>query len=474
VTDRITLPGLPDDDNATLARLVADLEAREPRNFLRASYYDGHRAIRQVGTIIPPMYYRLGIVLGWSGKAVDVLARRCNLERFFWPDGDLESLGYDEVWDRNSLGSELGQAMLSSLIHGPAFLVNTKGDTSAGEPPALIHVKDARQATGEWNPRKRRLDNLLSVTGVDKDSNITSLALYLDGRTVVASKQDGKWAVEDISEHAWGVPAEMLVYKPRVGRPYGQSRISRPIMSLHDAALRTVIRSEGHADVYSFPEMWLLGADSSIFKNEDGTPKAAWQVMLGRIKAIPDDEEASNPRADVKQFSASSPQPHIDQLKFLAQMFAGEASIPVTSLGVADSANPSSADAIVEAREDLISEAEGATEDWSTPMRRALARSLAMANGLDAVPAEWASIGAQFRSPMHLSRSAAADAGQKQLAAAPWLAETEVGLELLGLSDQQIRRAMADKRRATGSAALQAIQAAVAARPAAATAPPAA
>ena len=36
-------------------------------------------------------------------------------------------------------------------------------------------------------------------------------------------------------------------------------------------------------------------------KNADGSQKAAWQVMLGRIKAIPDDEEASTPRAEVER-----------------------------------------------------------------------------------------------------------------------------------------------------------------------------
>jgi len=124
---------------------------------------------------------------------------------------------------------------------------------------------------------------------------------------------------------------EQMVYNYRTDRPLGMSRISRAVMSLHDQALRTVIRMEGHADTYSFPEMWLLGADESIFKNADGTQKAVWQVMLGRIKAIPDDEEAASPRADVKQFSASSPQPHIDQLKQQAQLFSGETSIPLTS-----------------------------------------------------------------------------------------------------------------------------------------------
>ena len=462
----INLPNVSDDEGRTLNMLLEQLDARQPRNFLRASYYDGKRAIRQVGTIIPPQYYRLGIVLGWSAKAVDILARRCNLDAFVWPDGDLNSLGFREVFEGNYLGTEISSGTISSLIHGTSFLVNTRGDESAGEPAALIHVRDAMTATGEWNARRRSLDSLLSITGRDDESKPTSLALYLDGLTITAERDGQTWTVGR-SEHPWGVPAEPLVYKPRVGRPFGSSRISRPVMSLHDQALRTVIRMEGHADVYSFPEMWLLGADESIFKNADGTQKAAWQVMLGRIKAIPDDEDAATPRADVKQFAASSPQPHIDQLKQQAQLFSGETSIPLTSLGVSDMSNPSSADSYIASREDLIAEAEGATDDWAPPLRRTLARALAMANGLDTIPAEWLTIDAKWRSPIYLSRAAAADAGSKQLGAVPWLAETEVGLELLGLDEQQIKRAMADKRRMGGSAALRAItDAAAAGRPA--------
>jgi hypothetical protein len=61
-----------------------------------------------------------------------------------------------------------------------------------------------------------------------------------------------------------------------------------------------------------------------------------------------------------------------------------------------------------------------------------------MANGVEAdeVPAEWATIQPKWRDPRFLSRAAAADAGMKQLTAIPWLAETEVGLELLGLDEQ--------------------------------------
>ncbi len=225
-------------------------------------------------------------------------------------------------------------------------------------------------------------------------------------------------------------------------------------MSLHDQALRTVIRMEGHADVYSFPELVLLGADEGIFKNPDGTMKTSWQVMLGRIKAIPDDDDAENPRADVKQFSASSPEPHIAQLKQQAQLFSGETSIPLTSLGVSDMSNPTSADSYIASREDLIAEAEGATDDWGPALRRVVRRALAIQNGVADIPDEWGSIQPKWRSPVYLSRAAAADAGAKQLAVIPWLADTEVGLELLGLDEQQIVRAMRDRRRSAGRAVL--------------------
>lgn len=460
MSDTIIVPGLSADEQDALTGLLAHLEAKAPRNLLRASYYDGKRALRQVGSVIPPQYYRLGIVLGWSAKAVDMLARRCNLDGIVWPDGDLDSLGLGELWDANRLDSEFNQAETSGLIHAVSFLVTTKG--GPGEPEALIHAKDALSAAGHWNTRKRALDSLLSVNERNEDGKVTAFTLYLENLTIACYKaRNNRWVVEDRQEHPWGVPAEPLVYRPRTGRPLGSSRISRTVMSLHDQALRTVIRMEGHADVYSFPEMWMLGADSSIFQDASGAQLASWQIMLGRVKGIPDDEEASNPRADVKQFPASDPRPHLSQLEQQAQFFSGETSIPLTSLGVSNQSNPTSADSYIASREDLIAEAEGCTDDWSPAVRRTITRALAIQNGQTEVPAEWSGIAPKWRNPVYVSRAAAADAGSKQIGAVPWLAETEVGLELLGLDDQQITRALAERRRLGGSAALRAITAAV-------------
>lgn len=456
MTERIVLPGVSDDVTDVLNGLLEQLRLKKNRNLLRAAYYDGKRAIRQVGTVIPPHYYRLGIVLGWSAKAVDALARRCNLDGMVWSDGDLDSIGFADMWQANNLDSEVDQVITSSLIHAAAFAVTTRGDSTRGEPAALLHFKDALNATGEWDPRARRLKSLLSITGRDDNGDPTSLALYLDGVTITAENRDG-WDV-DVQEHPWGVPAEPLVYKPRLGRWAGTSRISRPVMSLQDQATRAVIRLEGHMDVYSWPEMWMLGADESIFKNADGSAKASWQVMLGRIKGIPDDDEAVQPRADVKQFPAASPEPHLAALNVVAKMFARETSLPDSAFALKDMANPTSAESYTASREDLIAEAEGACDDWRNPLRRAVVRTLAIQNGLDEVPESWRTIDTKWRSPIYLSRAQQADAGAKQIGAIPWLAETELGLELLGLDRQQVERAMSDRRRAQARATLETLR----------------
>jgi hypothetical protein len=181
--------------------------------------------------------------------------------------------------------------------------------------------------------------------------------------------------------------------------------------------------------------------------------------MLGRTKGIPDDEDATNPRADVKQFPAASPEPHLAALNAFAKLFAREASLPDSAVAITDLANPTSAESYDASQYELIAEAEGAMDDWTPALRRTTVRALAMANNEPEIPAEWLSIDAKWRDPRYQSRAALADAGAKivPLVAA---AQSEVELELLGLTEQQIKRVMADKRRAAGRGVVETLQAA--------------
>lgn len=462
--ETIRVPGLDDDEIRTVNLLAKQLKDKTPHNRKRSDLYDGKSALRQVGTIIPPQYYRLGLALGWAAKGVDGLARRCNLDDMVWADGSLDDLGMQELKDSNFLMSELSQARTDSLIHGVSYLITTKGDED--EPAALVHAKDALNATGEWNNRKRRLDNLLSVTSRERN-RITGFVLYLDGETVNADLVDGKWEVER-SKHAWHVPVDPLVYKPRTSKRMGRSRITRAAISHQYSALRELVRLEAHMDVFTIPQLILLGADERIFKNADGSFKASWQVALGRVFGIPDAvDDDGHPidgptaRAAVEHIAAQSPAPHLAGLNALAKLEAREYDLPDSDFAMTDFANPTGADSYTASRENLLAEAEGATEDWSVPIRRRVQTALAIQNGVSEIPKSWASIDTRWRNPMFLSRAAEADAGAKEIAALPeWVKETTVAMRRLGWSQQEIDLALQERRQSVGRQSAAAIIAA--------------
>jgi hypothetical protein len=469
----INVTGLSDDENRTLNLLLEKLQKRNKRNLVRKTVYEGKRKVQQVSSILPPQYKNLALSVGWCAKAVDLLSLRCKLETFTWADGDLDSLGFNEVWHGNMLGAEVGQGLDASLIHSTAFVTTTRG-VDASEPDVVWQFHDAMKATGEWNARARRLDSLVVLTGWDNDSRLSGLVLYLPDVTVVCERIAGAWRATDRQEHFWHVPAEPLPYKARTGRPFGQSRITRPMLGLQNAAVRELMRLEGHMDIYSYPEFWMLGADPSIFTNADGLVQTAWETMMGRIKGVPDDPNAPDPqtaRADVKQFPASSPEPHLAALNSYAKLFAREASLPDTSLAITDFANPTSGESYDASQYDLIAHAEGATEGWSPYLQRAMLRSLGMMNsvlGWEGIPAEWMSLHAKFRDPRYTSKAAQADAGMKQVVAVPQLANLPIALELIGLDpDQQARAEAQMQREGASSRIAQLVEAARAIRPAA-------
>lgn len=457
MSDQTIRLGRGDDVDEALAPLVDRLEQVTPQNKIHDAYYEAKARLKRMhGGIVPEQYYRLGLVLGWSSKAVDSLGRRCNLERMVWADGDLGSLGYAEFAAQNRLHSEVDQAITDALIQGVAFGVASSTD----EAPGLLHFYSALDATGSWDAVTRSLTSLLVVRDRAEDGRITALSLYLPGRTIAARK-DGQWEVTGDSPHSFGVPAAPLVYRPRLRKPLGRTRLTAPVRGLQDAAARALVRLEGHMDVYAYPEFWMLGADPSAFRDANGELIPEWLQRLGRIKGIPDDQDLldtpSLARADVKKFDAAAPTPHLAALNTYAKMFARETSLPDSSVAITDFSNPTSAESYDASQYELVAEAEGARDEFKPALDHLVPIALAMRNGLSEVPDEWRSIDSQWRDPRYVSRAAQADAGSKQIAALPWLAETEVGLELAGLSPQQIERAMAERRRAQSMQRLDAL-----------------
>jgi len=438
----LTLP-VDQEIQQLINRLSDQLDAKRKRGLLRETYYNQKRVLRQITTIVPPQYYRLGLVLGWAAKPVDLLANRCNLDGMRPTGSNVIDQTVKTVWDDNQLDIELTSAFTSTLVQGVTFLVNVAEDTGR------VHAYDGLHATGDWNPKTRRMDNLLYVAARD-NGEPSEIALYLPDRTVELANRGG-WEVVSDEPNPWGqLLVEPMVFTPRISRPMGHSRISRATMALSDAAIRALVRMEGHLDIYSYPEYWVLGADLSIFENDDGSRQNVLQARMDRLKGLPDDDEAVNPRVSVQQFAASDPTPHLAGLNAYAKLLARETQLPDTAFALTDMANPTSAESYDASQYELIAMADRTTKLWSRPIRLAMQRAVAIANGDKTISDELKGLDTNWRSTRFLSRAAEADAGLKQLQAMPWLAETTVGLKLLGMSDPDIQQALTEKRRADG------------------------
>jgi hypothetical protein len=452
------VPGLSDADQATLTELMNQLDEKTPRNMVREQYYSSKYVLRDLGVSVPPKFRNFEAVLGWPAKAVDSLSRRCNLEGFVIPGTDVSAMGIDDIWQENRMEIESSMAHDSAMIHSCAFICTILGDEQSGEPPVLMMAKSAFDATGIWDSRRRELSSALSI--VERGDGLTPLTMvmYLPDRVVIMARdvEGGKWRIDQRRHSLGHVPVELLPFNPRLNLPFGRSRITRSVMGITDSALRTVVRSEIGAEFYTAPQRYALNVPAAAF--EDG----GWSAVLGRMIALEppllDDEIDPAFKPELGQFPQASMQPHGDQLRQWATLFAGETSIPVSSLGVVQD-NPSSAEAIYAAKEDLVVEAEHADRVFGRGWVNAMRNAIMLRDGMTEVPDSLKKLQAVWRDPSTPSRAAAADAMSKTVATLPWLAESEVTLEKFGFSRTDIDRIREDKRTANVTELLTALRA---------------
>jgi hypothetical protein len=470
VTPSAVIPQqLGTDDQAAMTELWQQLAAKQRRNILRRKYYDAKAGLRDLGISIPPQLRNVEVALGAPAKGVDSMSRRTILEGFTAADAETADLGLDDLWTGNRMEIEAPNAHTSALIRSCAFGFVTQGDVEAGEPPALITTRSAEFATGMWDRRRRSLRSALSVTEVDEAGVPTEMNMYLPNRTVIMrSTSGGRWDLRQV-EHDLGVPVELLAYKAELDRPFGRSRITRPVMYLTDAMVRTALRTEVSAEFYNAPQRYALGADEEAFKAKDGTVAPAWQVLLGRMLTLSRDEEGELPT--VGQFAQQSMVPNLDQMRSLAQQLAMELSLPVGSLGIVQD-NPSSAEAIKAAWEELGTEIEHWQRTALSPAWESIVRmALSIVDDSPAAMATYRTIRARWGAWSTPSEVSRAQASAARVQANPRLAGTDVELEKQGFTDDEIRRIKAQWAREASRSSLAALTASAAGRSAPAAEP---
>lgn len=444
--------GLSASEQSDLNALLAVWWRKRERNVLRERYYNAHNRLKDLGIAIPPPLKAIKTVVSWPEKAVDYIADRCILEGFVM-EGRERCPELDAALEENDFLSVYAQAVKDCMVSSVAFVSVTAG--APGEPRAMMMAHSARDGAALWNDRLNRIRCALMVSefAYDNDGRIkgpVAMNLYEPGVVIALRKAgNGRWVVERRMQHSQPWPlVEAIRYKPRLGRPFGRSRISPAVMATTDEAVRERLRCAVSAEFFTAPQKYILGAEDAIFAD-----KGKWEQYIGNWLTITKDEDGDVPQ--VGQFAQGTMQPHTEYMRQLAAEFAGETGVPISSLGVIHD-NPASAEAIYAAKEDAIIDAANFNRDNASALARIGKMALAISRGVSAADLDDAekTIVPRFRSPDRPSIASQTSAMVQQASVLPWLAESRVMLEQLGYDEAQIVRLLSDKSKAEARAVM--------------------
>lgn len=318
----------------SIEKLRKKLKFKRTRGLLRYEYYEEKQRAADLGISTPEGLEWFNCVNGWCTKAVDGLADRLQFDQF-----ENDNFMFKEMFDQNNPDIFFDDAILSALITSCSFVYISKG---AGEGRVRFQIIDGTNATGTLDDFTKLLVEGYAVLDRDDKGNPISEAYFTPGRTEVYTKGSDQVAVETFKcDYCALVP---IIYKPDARRPFGHSRISRACMEYAKAAMRTLKRTEISAEFYSFPQKYATGL------SQDAELMDSWKATMSAMLTFTKDEDGDRPT--LGQFQQGSMAPHVEELKSIASMFAGETGLTLDDLGFVTS-NPSSAEAIKAAHEGL-------------------------------------------------------------------------------------------------------------------------
>ncbi|MER7623942.1 phage portal protein [Streptomyces sp. NPDC126503] len=454
-----TLPllGLSDDELQVLTVLQTDLLAQRTRLQLLDAYFNGEQIIRDLGISIPPQLKGLHTVIGWPRIGVEALEQRLDLEAFRWADGS-DASELEEIAEANDLYDESSLAHLDALTYGREYV--TVGSADDDDAPPIITYESPLDMTLSWDARLRKPRYALRECqdrfdfGLEPDERLVTL--YLPDQTIHAKQTASGWEVLDRDMHRLGVVTVVrLANRQRTGDRVGRSEITPEVMSITDAACRRLMGIEVAAEFFGAPARYILGASESAFQDAEGNAKSAWETYIGRVLALERDEDGNVPQ--VGAFTAHDPSGQTKIIDLYARIMSSQLSVPPHMLGYT-SDNPASADAIRSAEGALVKKAERRIRRFGAAHRAVMRLALWIRDGEAPDPSR--RIETVWRNPATPTLAAQTDAAVKLVGAGMLPADSEVALEMAGLTEDQRRRVAVERRRAQGRRMLASLVAA--------------
>ena len=311
----------------------------------RYEYYEMKNLTHDFMTsVIPPEFKNFCVSLGWCAKAVDSIA-----DRLFFDGFKNDNFNLNEIYNMNNPDILTNSANLSALISSCSFIYISLDENGY---PRLQNI-DGGNATGEIDPITYMLKEGYAVLSRDEYHKPILEAHFIKGYTIYY--ENGR-VVDSRTNNAPYPLLVPIINRPDAVRPFGHSQISRACMSITQSALRTLKRSEIASEFYSYPQKYLLGT-------EDNAEWEGKKATLASFLNITEGENGSKPT--VGQFAQQSMTPFVEQMRMFASQFGGETGLTLDDLGF-PSDNPSSAEAIKSAHENLRLKAKKAQQTFGT------------------------------------------------------------------------------------------------------------
>ena len=277
----------------------------------------------------------------------------------------------------------------------------------------------------------------------------TLVNFYTDTDLIVLRGNGSFWAAER-KPHKMGRPLmEPMIWNATNSKPFGRSRLKRPIRALIDDYVRTAANAAIALEFDTTPQKYVLGVTDEQY---DAIVSNKFKTYMGAlIAATSNPETGENP--EFGQLAQGSLTPLIEKMRMTATQFAAATGLTVTDVGVVNDANPTSSDAILAQSQTLVLLAQQLNTGNGDALRTIACMAQAVARDCRLTEEE-TGIMAHFKNPAMPSVAVTADAAIKIASARQEFAGTDTFLEMIGFDQADIRRIKAQEQRARGAQVL--------------------
>ncbi len=445
---------LTDEETRQLQELCNVYAYHQSKNAIKDKYYEGHVSLNDVniGIALPNGLRKLEVGCNWGQKAVDVLAARSMFDGFVASNGNASVLS--RIIEDNRLIAEYSKACRDELKYGCVF-VTLSADKEIG---CKIKFHSPATAAALWDGEQGRISCGLAIIDTMPDERYKDtwrpslVNLYTDDAVIVLRAHGTQWTSERYP-HKMGRPLmEPLIWNATSDKPFGRSRLKKPIRTLIDDYIRIVANATIALEFDTTPQKYILGVTDDQY---DAIVSDKFKQYVGSvIAATTNPETGSNPTFG--QLQQGSLSPHVEKMRMTATQFSAATGLTITDVGVVNDANPTSSDAILAQSQTLVLMAgqlntgNGDALKMIACMAQAIARNVSLSELTD----EERDIVAHFKNPAMPSVAVTADAAIKIASSRPEFASTDTFLEMIGFDQADIRRIKAQEQRVRGQQVL--------------------